>query len=192
MANSKQLRYLKKRINELRKNMLPKKFSPTGDYSERILDRARGFRVLCHAEIEAYLEEIAMETIKEKIKDLKSKSKPSYTVLSFLASYHTGWAQDGKESIIGAKSRIKPKEKMEEAIDNAHKQYIATIIKGNNGIKISNLKSIFIPLGIDFDKVDSTWLTNVDNYGKIRGEVAHQSKKVQKQIDPKTELDSID
>ena len=38
--------------------MLPEKFSPTGDYSDRQLDRARGFRLLAHAEIEAFLEDI--------------------------------------------------------------------------------------------------------------------------------------
>lgn len=171
--------------------MLPAKFSPTGDYSERIRDRARGFRVLAHAEIEAYLEGVANEIIDNKI-DAWKLGKANHVMISFLASYHAGWATDENDKpIFYPKNGVKKQKTVLEAVDKASAQYKSEIIGKNNGVKIACLQELFIPLGVDFDAVDSTWLASIESFGKQRGETAHQAKKTQKATDPKNELDTV-
>ena len=61
MAHSARFRELRARIRELRKHFLPRRFDDTGSYSARQFDRARAFRLLAHAEIESYLEDVAFD-----------------------------------------------------------------------------------------------------------------------------------
>ncbi len=193
MANTKQFKDLQKRLAELRKHLLPKNFSPTGNYSERVLDRARGYRLLAHAEIEAYLEEIALETIDAKIDAYKS-GKPSYILLCFVAGYHRGWVTDESQSpTFFPNAGQKPQDTILEAIKAAQGQYKKQVIQSNNGIKIADLQKMFLPLGVDFSdpKITPAWLGTVESYGKQRGVIAHQAKKIQKPPDPQDELNTL-
>lgn len=63
MAPSKRFIELKGRLVELRQNLLPVKFSATGDYTDIQMDHARGYRLLAHAEIESYLEDVSREQL---------------------------------------------------------------------------------------------------------------------------------
>ncbi|MDH4029199.1 MAG: hypothetical protein OEU95_10250, partial [Nitrospirota bacterium] len=49
-----------------------------------------------------------------------------------------------------------------------------------------------IPLGINHNDIDATWLTTMDSYGNNRGLVAHKSSSVQKQIDKNDELKDVE
>jgi len=192
MANSPQYKELKKRIRELKRHLLPTTFSDTGDYPERVRDRTRGFRVLVHAEIENYLEDLAVNIINEKIHAWNKLAKPSYIIICFIAAYHAGWVTGEDDvSIFSPQNKVKPKEKIMEAINAAHQQY-RKIINSNNGIKTANLKSIFLPLGIDFSDIDASWLAAIDSFGTQRGQVAHQAKHAHTQIDPLTESDTVE
>jgi hypothetical protein len=174
--------------------MLPAKFSPTGDYSDRQLDRTRGYRLLVHAEIESYLEDVAREAVMQAIQDWKKNKKPSTILLSFLAAYHSGWnsndERENEEIVRLAKNRSRVKESVNEAIDIAQKQYI-TIVRDNHGVKEKNFKRLIIPLGIEIDELDGTWLTNLDNFGASRGETAHKTKRATGQINPEDELTTV-
>ena len=44
MSVSARFKQLRTRLAELREHLLPKSFSLTGDYTDRELDRARGYR----------------------------------------------------------------------------------------------------------------------------------------------------
>ena len=61
MPRSIRFRQIQSRCRDLRRHCLPSVFSATGDYSQRALDRARGYRLLVHAEIESFVEERAFE-----------------------------------------------------------------------------------------------------------------------------------
>lgn len=71
MPNSIHFKKFKKRVNQIKKHFLPKKFSPTGAYSEREYDRVRGYCLLVHAEIEALLETITKKNCYRKSKQLE-------------------------------------------------------------------------------------------------------------------------
>src|SRR5690554_4327391 len=115
MPVSTRFKEMRTRLKELRRHLLPAKFSPTGEYSDRQLDRARGYRLLVHAEIESYLEDVAREVATKAIQEWSNNKKPSTILLSFLASYHSGWDTNDErtndEIIKLAKSRTRIKEK---------------------------------------------------------------------------------
>ncbi|MDN7135220.1 HEPN domain-containing protein [Pseudidiomarina terrestris] len=185
---------LRKRLRELRRHLLPAKFSTTGDYTDRQLDRVRGYRLLVHAEIEAYIEDVAKETVINAIQRWKNNGKPSVVIVSFLASYHSSWAVNDElkqhEIIQLANNRHSGPKAVAAIIDLAQTQFVNKL-KDNHGIKEKNIKTLIIPTGIDVDSLDTTWLTNLDDYGTKRGDVAHKAKRAQKSINPKDEYETV-
>jgi len=195
MPLSARFKEMRSRLRELRKHMLPKNFSPTGNYTERLQDLARGYRLLAHAEIETYLEDVSRATVTEAIRRWKNEGAPSKPLIAFLTSYHSSWSVNdsisNEEIIQIAKSRINLKESVEKVIDLAQKQFMKRI-KDNHGIKESNFHVLILPMGIDPLELDATWVTNLNNFGSLRGAVAHNSKKATGQMNPKDELNTVE
>lgn len=191
---SNRFKELRARLRELRLHLLPANFSPTGDYTDRQQDRARGYRLLVHAELESYLEDISRETVTQAIRDWKVNKKPSNIIVSFLASYHSSWSVTeevrNEEIIRIAKSRKDSKDSAIEVIELAQQQFIRKL-KDNHGIKDKNFKTLIIPTGVDINSLDQTWLTNIDSFGAKRGELAHKAKRTQDAINPQDEFDSV-
>ena len=190
MPVSTRFEEFKNRLEELRANMLPAEFSPTGEYSDADLDKARGYRLLVHAEIESYLEDISRSTVTKAIQKWKRDKKPSTLLIAFLASYHSSWSvndeKSNEEIIQISKSRVNIKNSVDEVINLAQKQFI-TKVRENHGVKENNFKTLIIPTGIDIDDLDATWLTNLTNFGSSRGEIAHKTKRATGEINPKDE-----
>ncbi|WP_071955735.1 HEPN domain-containing protein [Delftia sp. HK171] len=193
MAVSERFVNLKSRVEELRVNMLPTCFSPTGEYSDQQLDMARGYRLLVHAEIESYIEDISRSVITAAVKNWR-EGKWHKTMISFLASYHSGWSGSGdvsdEEILTIAKSRAK-KASVNDVIGLAMKQYLKRV-SDNHGVRENNLAMLIIPTGIQMSELDPTWVTNLDNFGKGRGDIAHNSKSAVNLIDPRDELKLIE
>jgi len=185
---------MRARLSELKLHMLPSVFSLTGDYTERQLDRARGYRLLVHAEIESYLEDVSRDVVINAIREWKADQKPTVVIVSFLAAYHSGWSVSDEvenERIIEiAKSRVKIKDSVSEIIDLAQTQF-TNKIKNNHGIKDKNFKTLVLPAGVDVNELDSTWLANLDSFGSKRGDVAHKTMRATGVINPKDEYDSV-
>ena len=99
--------------------------------------------MLCHAEVESFIEDwakILVDTLSLELMSKKAGSK-------FTRSYAV---------------------KLSLSLPNT--------ISGNNGIKSSNLLKMFEPLGFaeeDFDAIDSKFLTQMNAFGRRRGESAH-------------------
>jgi len=195
MAPSKRFIELKGRLVELRQNLLPVKFSATGDYTDIQMDHARGYRLLAHAEIESYLEDVSRETVTNAIREWKKSGISSKPLIAFLAAYHSSWStsdQISNEQIIQiAKSRVNIKESVNMVIDLAQNQFLQRI-KDNHGIKENNFYVLVLPTGIDPSELDATWIANLNNFGSLRGEVAHQSKKATSAINPKDEFELVE
>src|SRR6185312_3872597 len=85
MPQSRRYRLLASRLEQLRRTMLPRRFSPKGDYSAAQLDRTRGYRLLAHAEVEAFIEDKASELVSRAFNAWRSDSKPRHTITTLLA-----------------------------------------------------------------------------------------------------------
>lgn len=183
------LRYkqLSRRITDLRNYLLPAKFDPTGTYPARAHERARAFRILVHAEFEAFIEDRVSETLDSRYADWKADRKVSRCLLSLLA-YHEGTqTRNEPTSILNPPQKASPllEERMEKA-KNALRYYA----KGqNHGVKETNLLRLLMPLGIEAHEFDLTWLASINSWATQRGEYAHQSgTKLQALLDPQDEL----
>jgi hypothetical protein len=195
MPQSERYSQLEARLDELRAHLLPSEFSDTGDYTSAVLDMAKGYRLLVHAEIESYIEEASKEIVTEALSHWVRNKKPSITIISFLAAYHSSWSvndeQSNNEIIELAKNRVNPKDSLAEAINIATRQFLQKI-KNNHGIKSNNFKTLILPTGIDLEDLDAELLIKLDSYGSKRGEIAHNSSlRVTQQINPKDELTEV-
>lgn len=194
MSLSTRFKEMKSRLSELRRHLLPAKFSPTGDYTDRQQDRARGYRLLAHAEIESYLEDVSRATVTDAIRLWKNEGTSTKPLIAFLASYHSSWSVsdslNNEEIIQIAKSRTNIKESVNKVIDLAQKQFLQRI-KDNHGIKESNFHVLIVPTGVDTSELDTTWIANLSNFGGLRGEVAHNTKRATGEISPQDELRTV-
>lgn len=84
MPTSRRFRDLERELSRLKKQFLPK-ISPTGLYSDRKLSLTIAYRVLAHAEIEAYLEDRVWEIALYAKNKWASERLASRTLISLLA-----------------------------------------------------------------------------------------------------------
>lgn len=192
--NTRRYKELKSRIAELRKNLLPSKFSPTGDYKNGTIDKAKGYQLLVHAELEAYFEDMARDISSKAIDKWNKEQKATKQFVSLLVAYHSLWEEADLDSLHRYSKQLKGPhkpidDKIKEVVKKTQDQY-STILKGNNGIKEENLKKIVRPLGIEI--TESDWLLHISNFGSSRGDTAHLSTKATHTINPKDELDRVE
>lgn len=166
---------LKTRLTTLRRHLLPGDLSATGSYPPRVLDRARGYRVLVHAEFEAYLEDQCTELVNNSIRQWKEDKKPKHVLMSLLT--RCGPSESTTQTL-------------EERIGKAGSKY-NRLIQLNHGIRESNLLNLLQPVGLELTDLDGTWVSTVDSFGAARGEVAHNAVGTQRPIDPRTELATV-
>ena len=175
MAESIRFRILKRRLAELRHRMLPKDFSPTGAYTELQLDRTRGYRLLVHAEIEAFLEDRATEIVKGAFDLWRVDNKPRHTIISL---------------VCYCRVTDRVFESVSLSVGDAFGLF-SRIIKKNHGVKEENVLQFLLPAGIDRADLDETWLSTLSSFGTARGEVAHSSARTHQPIDPLGEYDTV-
>jgi hypothetical protein len=185
---STRFRELERRLKKLRLRFLPKKFSPTGAYSERQLDHARGYRLLVHAEIESYLEERAQEIANSTVGLFKIDKRPRHVPMN-LISFHLVQKQLSGEDLRAIFGR--GAQYSDEALAAAQTAYNRSLVL-NHGIKEHNILQILLPLGFECAKIDSGWLSTLDTFGTARGEVAHKSVKTHQLINPEDELNTTE
>jgi hypothetical protein len=182
VARSARYKTLLTRCRELRAHMLPARFSATGSYSDRQQDRARGYRLLIHAEIESYLEDRVREVGLHAVKEWDKNRKMLKATASLLAY---------------AKSTDIPPEKLPKYALNSLLDsrvgvaygHHADTVRENHGLRARNLMNLLVPIGIDERSLDASWVVAMDTFGSDRGDVAHKSLTVMvvKLIDPQTE-----
>src|SRR5882672_9474307 len=179
-------RELERRLKKLRLHFLPKTFSATGNYTDRQLDHARGYRLLVHAEIEAFLEERAQKIANDSVRDFQISKQFGHVLMSLL-SFHLIQDQlslQRLKEIFGKNTQYS--DETLNAAQTAYNRVIAT----NNGIREYNLLQILLPLGLEPTKIDPAWLSTIDTFGISRGKVAHQSIKAHQLINPQDEFNT--
>lgn len=178
---SSMYKQLLKRVSFIERTLLPKE-KPLGDYTMKELYLVNCYVFLIHAEIESYIEDFAKRKMTLAWENWEKKRKSSIcieAVLSFLPINNETFGKKEKENTYSLESRI----------NNSVTQY-NKILADNNGIRRKNLLNILLPLGVEIKQLDETWLNVMDEFGKKRGEIAHNSI-VKTQIDLKTEKNKI-
>lgn len=196
MPQSERFKTLSKELTRLRKHLLPKKFNPTGTYSERVQTKVLAYRVLAHAEIEYFLEERAREIAISAIRTWKSTKHIGRTLLGLVAF------SDIKHELPPASLEPEQQEQakhwqkllqMEARVEQCLSQFIAKV-EDNHGVKEKNVLALLLPIGLKPEDIDPLWLTNMEGFGNERGHAAHVSGSVHrlKQApDPRAEYERI-
>lgn len=162
---------LQSRLGKLRKVYLPKVFSPTGLYSDSVYEKVRAYKVLAHAEMEYYFEEVALAIAKKSYGRWKSSNKASTPLLSLVAYYEGQFSpppntHDGNNADKDLNWRI----------DTAYTNYNKMVRSNNHGIKEKNVLSIFLPIGVKISDIDESMLLALENFGSERGIIAHSTR----------------
>jgi hypothetical protein len=181
MAKSRRLRQLIARINFLDKNILPPQ-KIDGNYTHKENDLIRSYLLLVHAEIEAYFEDMVKAKAQKALDEWNRNRKSSRCLLGILAF-------SGNELNYDNLSKYESN-KIDTRINRAVKHFQDSIEK-NNVIKKNNIIKMIVPTGIEIDALDDTWLLVMDGFGSTRGVIAHNSLKVQSQLDRNTEKEKI-
>lgn len=188
---------LQARVRELRRCLLPARFSDLGIYydSARVAVRALSFRVMAHAEIEAYLEERALEIADSAAVAWEAQQWVSLTTLSLLgfSGHHLSTPPDTLNAPGKNQEKSWPdKTQIGNRLKNAITAYVKYVRVDNHGVRERQLMAMLIPLGIHPADLDPLAVADIDNFGHQRGETAHNSTagQITIGIDPKAELES--
>jgi hypothetical protein len=185
VARSTRLRELQTRITELRVRALPAQFDETGAYADRIFDRTRGFRVLAHAEIEACLEDLGVETVNAAFQGWSTDQKPRTTLTALMTFARS------KGLGVPDELQTEPRYTLRGRLDDVRKAYVNWVKTENHGVRESNVLGILLPTGIREHEIDRAWLERIDSFGSARGNTAHRAGRPQAPPDPKSELETV-
>jgi hypothetical protein len=180
---------LSARILELRSNLLPEEFEPTGLYSVQVHESARAFRLLAHAEFEAFIEDRAQQIVTRAVSEWLSRGSIRLSLLALVAfESTTGWKD---ATILSANEKQKKAPDLAQRINDARKSYLNYLVMQNNGIKEKNLLRILFPLGAREENIDEQWLSTLEAWATARGDLAHKSGKPQRLLDPHAEYETV-
>lgn len=194
MPKSVRFRTLTRELNRLKKQFIPK-INPTGSYSNRQLALTLAYRVLVHAEIEAYLEDRVWEVVLNAKKNWDSQGKTCRTLICLLA--FSGQMMEVPPDTLsptkGTKKVLEGKIKINKKIDSAIESF-KRVIDHNHGIKEANILALLVPVGIDSGDLAPDWLATMNTFGEERGIVAHTSatSTTIQAPDPATELRRVE
>jgi hypothetical protein len=187
---SPRYRLLNRRINELRRHLLPAKFDPTGTYAPRVHERSRAFRLLVHAEFEAFIEDRVSDVVNTRYLAWKNSRTVTRCLVSLVA-YHEG-VQSKREPTSLLAPPHKPSPLLEERVQNAKNALTSYAKIRNHGVKEDNLLRLLMPLGVEAHEFDMIWLASINSWATTRGDYAHQSgTKIQSLPDPQDELRTV-
>ena len=148
----------------------------------------RAFLVLCHAEIETYLEEWAKEIARSSEKVWNASGKITLPMGFLLATLSEGIGVP--DNLVTPNSKDSPERLKEESVRLFQEFYKR--IKDNHGIKERNVLDLFAPLGLPSSALGATLLPDLESLGKRRGLHAHHSvKAVLNTLDAETEYKSV-
>lgn len=164
------LRKLEKDVWALRMKYLPARFSPTGNYSPDQYTDTASFILAAHAGMESYIEQLAQDKISLLDRAIKAGKRPRAATVLLSSSFNQKQpACPANVLEIGDTSY-----REERLLDALNKVRIRA--EANNGIRTKHVLPIFIPLGVDETKVDTNLLNDLDQFGKLRGDVAHNAQ----------------
>ncbi|MFE6803950.1 HEPN domain-containing protein [Streptomyces sp. NPDC057681] len=186
---SKRFDELTARIDELRRHFIPKQFEPTGTYDDSVYEYARAFRVLVHAEFESFIEDRVIEVIDLAVTRWNSSRTVSPVLVAALAYRESAFSFP--DSLADASQRRSKYPELSARIESTRSELHKYARKQNHGIKERNLLKMLLPVGVLEADLDVVWLGNTNTWASKRGEVAHNSAKVQVRLDPQKEDETV-
>lgn len=166
LRNSSLYKKMEKNIKLLKKQFCTSAVlsNPISQTSQLFID---AYLVLVHAEFESYIE----TCINNKIDNDLIKFRTSHQLTKSLASCaaFSNKQHNPSQDLTSALSNSF------ESILNENVNQLHDTIDKNHGIKQYNIVPLLTKIGFDFNSVDHTEFLELDNFGKVRGDIAHKS-----------------
>jgi hypothetical protein len=153
---SRAFRSLESRAKHLGRVFLPA-IKPS--YSLREYDRTRAYLVLCHAEVEHFLELRASGVVTQAKAKWDADGRARSPLLCLMGHYH-------KELPV----RTPISARLQHAI-----KLFEGHVGSNHGVKEINVLRLLLPIGVALTDLDPLWLADMETFGTLRGSVAHTS-----------------
>lgn len=162
---------LKRSCDELKSEFLS--FSPRidGRYTMSELKMCRAYIAFVHAEVEHYLEEIAIKALDRGLSNWTTKQRISKSIAALFIYRHPS------EIVIPDNPADLPSK---NRINELTYRVIATQkyeIRQNHGIKRKNFGRLFVPIGLDMSIVPEPLLIQLDGLGERRGDLVHTTER---------------
>jgi hypothetical protein len=189
---------LQAQLSSLRAHLLPDPFEETGLYENegKVATSALAYRVLAHAEIEAYFEDRALEIVNRARLAWENSSHISRVALCLMA--FSGLTMALPPDSLEPPNQNKRKNWPElldigERLKAVFTEYNTYVRTENHGVKEKNLLLILLPLGVQHSSLDPAFLAEIESFGSMRGQAAHTSRAaVRRAVDPKEEFNRVD
>lgn len=165
---TRRFRRLESRVRQIESRFLPA-INPVGNYSDVDYDRTRAYLLLCHAEIEACVEDLAGETLGKSVTRWSADNRARKALISLVA-YHDPGFPAAPASLTTPPQKPPPNLKGRVGMaERTHRHRIQT----NNGVKERDLLQLLLPVGVLESDLDPTWLLTMNSFGTQRGLLAH-------------------
>lgn len=199
IRRSEPLRKMLDRVKELRRHMLPRMFSPVGAYALRWHDRAAGYRLLVHAEIQSCVESMARDALLRCISAAESNKIGLSTEWLFACYEDTDGFERrrlNQDTLRSVQHRHIPDlANLGGVVKERANKFRTKVINRNNGIRKPNLLQLLLPVGVSLSTIqsalDGSWLQKIDEFGEERGKTAHRSGAINQLVDPRTEYEVV-
>jgi hypothetical protein len=189
---------LKAQLAILRTHLIPVELSPTNEYGatqDHVETTSLAYRIMAHAEIEAYIEDRVLEVLAAARRAWEESGHVSRPLLALLA-FSGDSTSKPPESLLPANDNQKKNWPLLLDIGEKLRPVLAKFYKHvrleNHGIKEKDLLALLLPIGIEHSKLDPQFLISMNEFGTQRGAGAHQSRSAARQAaSPAAEIDRI-
>ena len=167
-ASSPEYLALRTRLEELAARFLPVTASATGTYAPDIYDQVRAYILLCHAEIEMYLETLSESVVQSALSKWELDRFPRTALISILA-----FSRGGPDLLPGEVGKAPPV--IRTILADCVSDFSKYVRIANHGIKRNETLRMLISVGLREHEISATWLNTLDAFGATRGSHAHSS-----------------
>ncbi|WP_217382691.1 hypothetical protein [Streptomyces sp. NK08203] len=176
------LKKLRRRLTEL-EILLPEE-TPRNLYARDKQDSMLGYRLLCHAEMEGFLEAL-VRLVMEEVWDTAKKTSAITPAGQAMIDFKDRCEFPPKSL---RKTPTAPLDRLKGIAND-----VLNRASKNNGVTEKDILNLFLPLGINPDDLDVSWLEVMSDFGRSRGDVAHNSWENHTQYDttPANEKDAV-
>jgi hypothetical protein len=163
---SPRIRQLEIRIRELDATLLPLVTPPPAPPpppNRHEQDRIRAFIVLAHAEVEDCIEDLVLNAADAVITKWKSDGVARPVLQALIAYAEPKDLSDGWFKQLQA-----------DRYENVRQKF-GRLVDENMGIRPRNALKLLLSVGVPRIDIDDLWLTELSEFGKERGLIAHRS-----------------
>lgn len=173
---------LRNNINKIESSFLPQQ-NPIGGYSEKEALGINAYISLVHSEIENFIEAEVLQVCNLSVNQYETNGTINKVILGLLCFSGLTYEIPPESKHIQNIDKLSIENKIKKARD----LFNNIVRTKNNGIKEKNILSMLLPIGYSIDEIDDLFLTEMNDFGRQRGEIAHTSNiaiVTKNQIDP--------